>query len=184
MMTLNPVSYLRCPFAVLLGVMLISIFSLLAALGSEVFLGLEPCILCVYQRWPYAAVIALGLIGLAMKQHPFVPRIMIGLSGLAFLINSGIALYHTGVEQKWWASAFEGCLVPSFSNEPQSILENIMSAPTARCDEIPWQDPLLGLSMANYNVLLCLGLAIVCFASLVLRNQHGPGCAISNKECP
>lgn len=164
-----PFKLLHCPFAVLIGITAISFFSLLAALGSEVFLGLEPCILCVYQRIPYLAVILFGFIGLALKKHAPAPQIMIGLSGLAFALNSVIAFYHTGVEQKWWQSAVEGCAVPNFGNEPQSILENILSAPTANCAEIPWEDPLIGLSMANYNIILCFGLFCVCAVS-VLRS--------------
>ncbi|MEZ5815186.1 MAG: disulfide bond formation protein B [Alphaproteobacteria bacterium] len=162
------------PVAVLAGLTAISVVSLLAALGSEVFLGLEPCILCVYQRFPYLAVIVFGTAGLALKKRfPPLPRLMIGVSGVTFLINSGIAFYHTGVEQKWWKSAVEGCAVPHFRDEPQSILENILSAPTANCAEIPWQDPILGLSMANYNVLLCFGLAVVCALSVyLLRRTH------------
>ena len=159
---------LSCPVVVLTGMTAISVFALLAALGSEVFLGLEPCILCVYQRFPYLAVIIFGIIGLSMRKRKIIAQTTIGLSGLAFLINSAIAFYHTGVEQKWWKSAVEGCTVPDFGNEPQSILENIMSAPTADCAEIPWQDPIIGLSMANYNILLCFGLFCVCAVSLAL----------------
>ena len=164
---------LSCPIAVLAGITAISIFSLIAALGSEVFLGLEPCILCIYQRFPYLAVMIFGIAGLALKNRPPLPRVMIGLSGLSILINCGIAFYHTGDEQKWWASSVEGCSVQSFGNEPQSILENILSAPTANCAEIPWQDPIIGLSMANYNVLLCFGLFVICAISFVrLGNTH------------
>ena len=163
---------LSCRVVVLIGITAASLFSLLAALGSEVFFGLEPCILCVYQRIPFAAVIVFGIVGLLVRHRTMVSQSMIGLSGLAFLINSGIAFYHSGVEQKWWASAFEGCLIPDFSDEPQSLLDNILSAPTARCDEIPWQDPLIGLSMANYNAILCFGLFAVCALSLILVQRR------------
>jgi disulfide bond formation protein DsbB len=171
-MTLNPFILIRCSFALLSGLTLFAIFALGAALYSEVALGLEPCILCVYQRIPYLAVIIFGLIGLALKTKKGVAGFMIGLSGLALFINSGIALYHSGVEQAWWTSALEGCAVPAFGDEPQSIIENIMSAPTGNCAEIPWQDPIFGFSMANYNVLVCLGLALICAAHLLLRNTH------------
>jgi len=166
--------HLSCPCVVLSGIVAISVLSLTAALDSEVFLGLEPCILCIYQRWPYAIVTVLGIIGLSFRKRPHLPQITIAASGLAFLINSAIAFYHTGVEQHWWKSAVEGCVVPNFGDEPQSILENIMSAPSARCDEIPWQDPIIGLSMANYNVLLCFGLFAVCALSayLLRHTQH------------
>ncbi|MCB1651009.1 MAG: disulfide bond formation protein B [Alphaproteobacteria bacterium] len=153
---------LSCPVVVFGGLAALCVAALAAAFGSEAFLGLEPCILCVYQRWPYAIVALLSLIGLAMRKNQVAARGLIGLNGLAFLLNSVIAFYHTGVEQKWWVSKVEGCKVPSFSDKPQSILENIMSAPTANCAEIPWQDPLLGLSMANYNAIMCFGLFILC----------------------
>lgn len=159
---------LSCPASVLLLLTALSVFALAAAFSSEAFLGLEPCILCVYQRWPFAAAIGFGVIGLMLRKKKPVARAMVALSGVTFLINSAIASYHTGVEQKWWASAVEGCTVPNFSDEPQSILENIMSAPTGNCAEIPWQDPLLGLSMANYNAMMCFGLFLLCAFSFIL----------------
>lgn len=167
-MILTVLKLLSCPIAVLSTLMGVSAFALIAAFASEAFLGLEPCQLCIYQRWPFAVVIAIGIIGMALKT----PGVAVGLSGIAMLVNSGIAFYHTGIEQKWWISAVEGCTVPNFGDTPQSILDNILSAPTARCDEIPWQDPILGLSMANYNVLLCLGLVLLCGLHLLLRTRR------------
>ncbi len=46
------------------------------------------------------------------------------------------------------------------------ILTDIQNRTKAvRCDEIPWADPILNLSMANYNVIFCLGLAVMAFIS-------------------
>ena len=164
-LTSNPLKLIRCPFMVLIGAATISFFALAAAFASEAFFGLEPCILCIYQRWPFALVIMFGIVGVALKK--LIPA-MLGLSALSMFVNSGIAFYHTGVEQKWWVSGVDGCKVPLFDETPQTMLENILSAPTARCDEIPWVDPILGLSMANYNVLLCGGLALICAFSVYL----------------
>lgn len=162
-------STLSQPVAVLSTIGLISISALLMALGSEAFLGLEPCILCIYQRVPFALVVLFAIIGISLRKRQAAARIMIALSGLTFLINSGIAFYHTGVEQKWWASFMEGCSVPAgfLDGNEQSMLENILSAPTGKCDEIPWADPILNLSMANYNVILCFGLFLVCTLSFI-----------------
>ncbi len=146
-----------------------ALFALAMALASEGFLGLEPCRLCIYQRWPYAVIVLLGLIGLA---RPRLSRTIAGLTGLAFLLNSAIAFYHTGVERHWWTSAVEGCAVPHFGNEPQNFLENIMSTPAGRCDEIPWADPLLGLSMANYNAMLCFVFFVL--SALCLSRLRNP----------
>jgi len=166
---------LSCPVVVLAAITGISVFSLIMALTAEVYFGLEPCILCVYQRFPFLIVAVFGATGLVMRRRQKVARAMIGLSGLTFLINSVIASYHTGVEQKWWKSAVEGCAVPNLDGEPQSILENILSAPTANCAEIPWQDPIIGLSMANYNALMCFGLFVVCAVSFWLSRSHPVG---------
>ena len=166
---------LLSPLAMLFSIMAISAFALGAALFSEVALGLEPCPLCIYQRIPFFVAMLLGLIGLFMRRNPIAVNGLLALLGITFLVNSAIAFYHTGVEQKWWESGVEGCSVPNFAamqeQGPQSILENIMSAPTGNCAEIPWQDPLFGLSMANLNVLLCLGIFAACFASLIVRSK-------------
>lgn len=128
---------------------------------AEHLYGLDPCILCLYQRAPYAIAIFLGLA--AVWTSYLVPRIapwILGLLGLVFLSNSVIAAYHTGVERGWWKSMFEGCAVPSLQGNITDVLAKIESrVDVPRCDEIPWADPVLGLSMANYNVLFCLGLA-------------------------
>jgi disulfide bond formation protein DsbB len=157
------------PKIVLASITLISVAALIAAFASEAFLGLEPCIFCIYQRWPYVIAAVLGVIGLFAQK---LRRPALALSSLAFAVNSAIATYHTGIEQKWWESGVEGCEVPDFGAEPKSILENIMSAPTGNCAEIPWQDPLLGLSMANYNIALCALLCAVCAVSFMLSKTR------------
>lgn len=162
---------LTCPALMLWGVTGISLFALAAALTSEVAFGLEPCILCIYQRIPYAAAVILGVIGLLIRKNKKFTKDIIALCGLGFLVNSGIALYHSGVERHWWKSAMEGCAVPDLGSDPENIIENILSAPSARCDEIPWADPILGLSMANYNVILCFGLFAVCMLSFIKLRQ-------------
>ncbi len=181
---------LSCPVAMFGGIAGVSIFALVAALYSEVALDLQPCILCIYQRIPFLIGGVLGIVGLFVRNRPQVADALLGVLGVNFLVNSGIATYHTGVEQKWWASAVEGCKVnfdslsaPSAESPTQSILEDILSAPTADCSKIPWQDPIIGLSMANYNVLLCFGIFVACFLSIWVRKKYGSGCVIPNTKC-
>ena len=150
-----------------------SAFALIAAILSEAFLGLEPCILCIYQRYPFALGLALGLFGLALRNKTKAAQTLFAVSGVGFLINSSIAFYQTGVELFWWTSKLEGCSVPIFleSDNPQSILENLMSTPMSPCDEIQWIDPILGLTMANYNIVLCFGLFVFCFLAAYFVNS-------------
>ncbi len=160
--------FLACPVAVFTLIIAISVAALAAALLSEVLLGLEPCRLCIHQRWGFTAAALFAVIGLATRKRLKVAATMAALSGLSFLATSAIAFYHTGVELKWWESAVEGCSVPTgFSTQDPNWMENLMATPSARCDEIPWQDPLLGLSMANYNIILCFGMFVICLIGAV-----------------
>ena len=97
-----------CPVAIATGMILISVIALGGALSSEIFLGLEPCKLCIYQRWPFVITALIGIMILIKRNHKTFAAIMTGLGGFVFLVNSGIAAYHTGVEQKWWTSAVDG----------------------------------------------------------------------------
>ena len=148
---------------------LMSALALVAAFASEIFLGLEPCILCVYQRYPFAIVMLVSILALAaFRKSDRTSRIGLVLCALVMLINSSIATYHTGVEQHWWEST-EACTFNIPTGEDQNWLENIMSTPMGRCDEIPWQDPFIGLSMANYNIGLCFGLFLLCLISAAFK---------------
>lgn len=148
----------RTPFLLFAA---ISALALSAAFVAQYAYGLAPCVLCIYQRWPYAIIIALGLLGLYLaKTKPVFVKITLGLITLTFAANAAIAFYHTGVERKWWPSFLEGCSIPKIEGNITDVLAQIQTAPLVRCDEIPWTDPVIGLSMANYNVVLCLVLAI------------------------
>lgn len=156
---------LSCPFFVCAGIAGVSAFSLASALTAQYVFGLEPCILCLYQRGPFVLTTIFGLLGLflARKGRTGAVSGLVGASAAAFAVNAGIASYHSGVERHWWRSAFEACRIGDFSaNDAQGLLEKIMQTPSVPCDSIPWADPLLGLSMANYNAVMCTGLALGC----------------------
>jgi disulfide bond formation protein DsbB len=144
---------------------LLSMACLGFALIGQYGFNLHPCELCIYQRIPFGIVIALGLIGFAMPRTAMAQTILIGL---AFATNAGIALFHSGVERKWW-EGLKGCSTPDMSGTIEDLMARIQSAAVTRCDEIPWN--LFGLSMANYNVIVCGGLAALCAIYVVAKNQ-------------
>lgn len=129
--------------------------------------GLAPCVLCIWQRWPYAAVIALGLIGAALARCTGPERgavaAMIALAALALFVDAGIAGFHVGVEQKWWEGT-QACVgVPSGAKTADELLAELLAATkVVRCDEVAWS--LAGISMAGYNMIAALGLGV--FATL------------------
>jgi disulfide bond formation protein DsbB len=157
----------RLVFLALAG---ISAGALAAAFIGEYVFGLKPCILCLYQRWPFAAVILLCIVGTALaKPRGALSKGLFATIALAFFGNAAIAFYHTGVERHWWRSHLEGCVVPPMEGNITDVLAQIAASPPVRCDEIPWTDPVLGLSMANYNVALCLALGLAAAYALFRR---------------
>lgn len=134
---------------------------LLAALGFQFLGGLAPCPLCIWQRWPHVAAVAAGVLIFAL---PALLRPLALLGALAMAVNAGIAFYHSGIERGWW----EGPSTCSAPNEigslsTEQLMAQIMQAPLVRCDEIPWS--LFGLSMANWNGIASLALALLWLAA-------------------
>ena len=114
--------------------------------------GLAPCVLCLYQRYPHAAAIILGLLGLALSRRaPHVARWLCVLGGLALLTSAGIGLFHVGVEQLWWEGTAE-CGATSMPDSLEALKAQLMNQPIVRCTDIAWE--MFGISMAGYNFLL------------------------------
>ena len=151
----------------------ISALALAAAFIGQYVFDLQPCKLCIYQRYPFALAAFFGIGAAVIMRHtPRGATWLIGAAGLALLTNSAIALYHSGVERDWWQGP-QGCSSASLqkSDSVEDAMARIEAAPVVPCDEIPWADPVLQLSMANWNVALCAGLALIAFVSVVLRRQ-------------
>ncbi|MDO5621287.1 MAG: disulfide bond formation protein B [Paracoccus sp. (in: a-proteobacteria)] len=129
---------------------------LLAALMFQVA-GYAPCHLCILQRWPHLAA---AVIGAAIWFLPVPQRLFIWLGAIAAAVALGLALYHTGVEARWWAGPSDCSGSGNIANlSVQDLMAQIKAAPVVRCDEVAWS--LFGVSMAGWNaiatsVLLCL----------------------------
>ncbi len=126
--------------------------TLAAALGFQYLGGLAPCPLCVWQRWPHVAAVALGALALAAGW-----RAAAAGGALAMLVGAGLGAHHVGVEQGWWLGPTSCSAAPIAGMTPEQLLAQIMAAPLVRCDEIAWS--FLGLSMAGWNAALSLALA-------------------------
>jgi len=120
--------------------------------------GLAPCELCYFQRYGYWAAIALGIIAILQPAGTARRTVALWLLALAFLATAGIALFHVGVEQKWWRG-FASCTGQITSGmTPEELEQAIQNAPIVRCDEPAWT--MFGLSMAGYNLLYALALTL------------------------
>ncbi|HYD29369.1 MAG TPA: disulfide bond formation protein B, partial [Azospirillaceae bacterium] len=55
-----------------------------AALFFQFVIGLQPCILCIWQRWPYVIAGALAAGTLALPHRPKVRAAVLAAAGLTF----------------------------------------------------------------------------------------------------
>lgn len=144
----------------------LSALALLGAYTAEYGFGLKPCVLCLYQRVPYAVVMAAGGLGLLLRRNKGVVRILLGLALLAVLINAGIAGYHTGVEKGIFQGP-TGCsgggVDPSMSIE--ELREQLMGASIVPCNQPAWE--WHGITMALLNVPYALMVAVVALLGLM-----------------
>ncbi len=121
----------------------------------------DPCILCWWQRGPYAAALLFSLIALLWKPYGRQSCVLMALCGVAFVIGCGLAIFHSGVELHWWLGT-SGCSVaPLHGNSPEDLRKQLLQMAVPHCDQISWT--FLGLSMANWNVPGSLILAVFSF---------------------
>lgn len=128
--------------------------SLLLLAGAFLFqfAGWPPCELCLWQRWPHAAAVVIGVIALSSARPPAIWSV---LGALSVLTTAGLALWHSGIERKLWAG-------PSSCTASGSLSGDLLSTDgpgLVMCDEIPGY--ILGLTMANWNVLASAALAVI-----------------------
>jgi disulfide bond formation protein DsbB len=168
-MTMPGTTDRRLPSLVLVA----SLASLVVAFASQYWGGLQPCVLCIYQRYPYGVAAALGVVGILVAGRPGWLRAVMLLAVLAFFVDAGIAAYHVGVEQHWWQGTAECGSTLDLNLSPEELKKQLLHQPVVRCDEAPWS--LFGISMAGYNFLYAatLGTATLWYALRQRRRQLG-----------
>lgn len=148
-------------------VALISAISLIAAFVAQYGFDLAPCQFCIWERYPYAIALILGLMG-AWRGFPVLRWILI----LVFLGATGLTLYHVGVEREFIdppAACISDLKITS-TTTVDDLRAQIMAQPrVTRCDLVPIK--IFGLSIAEYNLLLSLFLAFFCFYFLGKRRS-------------
>ena len=134
-----------------------SLLLLISAFSLEIFADLEPCKLCIWQRWPHAIIVILALFGLYIIKKTWT-LLLICLSAV---ITGGIGIYHTGIEQMWWSGPV-GCS-SNFGNEMDitTLTNLLLDTQVVKCDEIIWS--LFGISMASWNSIFSFFIAVLSF---------------------
>ena len=121
---------------------------LLSAYYFQYFVGLKPCQMCIWQRWPHYAVIFFCLLIILKKKYVVSLLLFAALSAFT---TSIIGIWHSGVELEFFYLP-EGCS----SSDLGSIntVKDLINKPMISCNIITWK--FLGLSMTNWNTILSL----------------------------
>jgi disulfide bond formation protein DsbB len=150
-----------------------SALMLAIAHGFERIGGLAPCFLCLRQREVYWVALAVALAGMLIVRTRWgarTRRLFNGALAIVFLVGVGVAIYHAGAEWGWWPGpsvcATGGSTSVSAADLAAAMRgESKIAAPS--CEKPLWV--FLGLSMAGWNALISLKLAILSIMATVKR---------------
>lgn len=123
----------------------------------QLVLKILPCELCYWQRKPHFALIPLGVIGFFLANARWRAGVLGAMAVLA-LANTGISIFHVGVEYHWW-QGLPTCSAPTaVTTTLEQARDLIFRATVVPCDKPGWV--FMGISMAGWNGLVSLGMAI------------------------
>lgn len=133
---------------------LYSAAALATALASQFLGGLQPCILCLYQRWPHVAAVLLGVIAILFFRQgkTGMAKLFAILAALAILTSAAIGAFHMGVEWHWWQGTPSCGSTLGAGQSIEELRASLLDTPVVRCDEAAWS--FMGISMAGFNFLI------------------------------
>lgn len=140
--------------------LIVSAAMLAVAHASETFGGLAPCHLCLQQRevyWVAMAVAAAGLVAgrFMMRSRPWFLWALMAV----FAVGCAIAVRHAGAEWHFWKAPETCAGVGRATAADLSAMLNGAKLAPPRCDVAAWR--FLGISMAGYNAVASLVLAVI-----------------------
>ena len=156
--------YLRkiiSPRLALILLCLISLMSLATAFIAQYGFDLAPCQFCIWERYPYAVVAVLSLLGLCCPKWTALVRVVCVLT---FLGATGLTAYHVAVEREWVdpPASCQSDLKITGTTTVADLKAQILAQPrVTRCDIVPIR--ILGVSMAEMNLVLSLVLMVWSF---------------------
>lgn len=122
-------------------------------------MDLPPCPLCLEQRVAFYVSVPLAALLCLGAAHGAARKVLVlGFLAIAavMLWNTGLAVYHAGIEWKFWPGP-QDCTGRINFSSPGDVLKQLQNTSLVRCDQAAWR--FLGLSLAGWNVPLSLGLA-------------------------
>ena len=153
------------PVTLAFAVLAIAVLTIAGAFAFQAA-GYAPCELCLKERLPYYAAMAVAAasIPVAWRGPRAAAVACFGLLAAIFLCSAAFGVYHAGVEWGAWAGPTDctGALPPATSNA--DFLRQLRTIKVVRCDAVAIR--VLGLSLAGWNGVVSLGAAGVALGGL------------------
>jgi disulfide bond formation protein DsbB len=142
------------------------------ALAFQHIGGYLPCKLCYEQRIPYyvgAPLMLLAFLASILRAPAWAVRGLLAIGGLLMLYGLYLAVYHSGVEWAWWPGPTDCTDVAGPVNTGgNGVLDALDKFVPPSCDKAALR--ILGLSMAGWNAIASLILAIVALRGAFARD--------------
>jgi disulfide bond formation protein DsbB len=147
-------------------VFVVSALVLGAALASQYWGGLAPCELCLKERWPWDAALAIAALWflLSGRVPGGGPAVVLAL---IFAAGAALAFYHVGVEQHWFAGPSSCTTNATGAQTIDDLKKQLLATEPVLCDQVQWS--FLGISLAGFNLIASAAMAIVCIAAVRRR---------------
>ena len=142
-----------------------------AVWASQLWGHLVPCELCLYERWPYYAVLVLSAAALIAGRSG-VAKAALALAALIFLAGAALAFYHVGVERHWFPGP-SACTGSGPADSLEEFRRRLLAQQPVACDQAQWS--LFGVTLAGWNLLASLALALFCISAMAALREPGAG---------
>jgi len=149
----------------------VTIAIILGALAFEYIGGFKPCPLCLQQRYAYylaIPVLFITLILLSSGGRSWAIALFFFVA-MIFLANSAFGVYHAGAEWGFWAPPTT-CGATGESLSSNNLLSGLRNANVVDCGKP--ELIILGLSLAGWNAIISLCLAIGCLKAAFYASEQ------------
>jgi disulfide bond formation protein DsbB len=146
-------------------VLVTSAIVMITVLVSQYWGGLAPCELCLTERWPWDVAIVVAFVATMAASRSALPWVAL-LLAVVFAVGAVLAFYHVGVERHWFGGP-SACTAAATPATLDALKAQLLHQQPVRCDEPAWT--LSGISLAGWNLLASLLMAVICAAVFFSR---------------
>ena len=142
----------------------ISLMLLLLAITFQHTYDLQPCTLCLWQRWPHIFTIIAGIVFVSYKgDNPKINLLFLFFGTISVLIGTFISMFHVGVEIGLW-NGLSTCGMIDFTLPTEDIIL-LMEKPSPDCSDPQWK--FMGHSMTAWNLFFSATLSGAWFGTFL-----------------